>query len=171
LANYSYPNIVSIGMVYELPSYKNQSGLMGRALGGFEKALWQLGRTAFRGTRCSRRRDKLLSEMRTSVCVSWPQCTAALESNLSAGILPIAPEALACFYQFREPDTRDIFRGKTDSRPNQERRGVGARCRWGSVEESMLPIIGRPGGGQSRHAVVSYDRRAISLTTHAHLPR
>ena len=99
-------NISRYGMVYELPFYKNQSGLMGRALGGFEKALWQLGRTAFRGTRCSRRRDKLLSEMRTSVCVSWPQCTAALESNLSAGILPIAPEALACFYQFREPDTR-----------------------------------------------------------------
>ena len=38
LANYSYPNIVSIGMVYELPFYKNQSGLIGRALGGFEIA-------------------------------------------------------------------------------------------------------------------------------------
>lgn len=36
VANYSYPNIVSMGIVYELPFFKNQSGLMGRLLGGFE---------------------------------------------------------------------------------------------------------------------------------------
>src|SRR5271156_5132668 len=48
-------------------------------------------------------RDKFLSAMRTSVCVSWRQCTAALRLNLPRGYFP---EALACLYQLREPDAR-----------------------------------------------------------------
>jgi outer membrane receptor protein involved in Fe transport len=36
VSNYSYPNIVSLGIVYELPFYKGQANLMGRLLGGFE---------------------------------------------------------------------------------------------------------------------------------------
>ncbi len=36
VANYSYPNLASVGLNYELPFYKNKGGLMGRLLGGYE---------------------------------------------------------------------------------------------------------------------------------------
>ena len=36
VANFSYPNLASVGLVYQIPGYKTQSGLLGRVLGGFE---------------------------------------------------------------------------------------------------------------------------------------
>ncbi len=36
VSNYSYPNLASIGLNYEVPFYKNKSGLLGRVLGGYE---------------------------------------------------------------------------------------------------------------------------------------
>jgi hypothetical protein len=36
VANFSYPNLVSIGMNYEVQAFKNRSGLLGKALGGFQ---------------------------------------------------------------------------------------------------------------------------------------
>ncbi len=38
VANFSYPNLASVGMVYDLPAYKGQKGLIGKLLGGFEIA-------------------------------------------------------------------------------------------------------------------------------------
>ncbi len=36
VANYSYPNLASIGLVYDLPIFKSKTGLLGRLLGGYE---------------------------------------------------------------------------------------------------------------------------------------
>jgi len=36
VSNFSYPNLVSIGMNYEVQAFKNRSGLLGKALGGFQ---------------------------------------------------------------------------------------------------------------------------------------
>ncbi len=41
VANYSYPNLASVGLNYLLPMYKSQSGLIGKLLGGYEvSAAW-----------------------------------------------------------------------------------------------------------------------------------
>ena len=36
VANFSYPNLASVALNYELPFYKNGTGLLGRLLGGYE---------------------------------------------------------------------------------------------------------------------------------------
>ena len=38
VANFSYPNLASIGLVYDLSAFKSQSGLVGKLFGGYELA-------------------------------------------------------------------------------------------------------------------------------------
>lgn len=168
VANYSYPNLASVGMNYLLPLYQSQSGLRGKLLGGYEvTASWAFNNgeswtpQQFYGANFADPNAKTNGNLNTqSYCdqpfnqafVSADACRPVL-SNAAAPITTVGIYVVDPNKSFTTSGTGYYNYQSTDANGNLNSPISKAQAHWLWNNQAYANLVGNPYPGTPRNTV------------------